>query len=139
MRSKGSSLASADEDGIQYDCNKWNDAGQATPAFSHDESFPYAHQGQLHFTGEVANPLESQLATITWDMRAVIDIQDPQSATAYINYNHTCYPAHLIKVNGQVVYSYTPSSNSTTYLFGCLVLHAGKIIGQTSPVSVPVQ
>jgi hypothetical protein len=60
----GSTLSSLDEDGIQYDCHLWNDAAKATPAFSHDESYPSATEGQSHFTGSAANPLENPAATI---------------------------------------------------------------------------
>jgi len=133
----GSTLSSLDEDGIPNDCFLWNAAGKATPAFSHDESYPYAHQGQVHYSGSSANPLESQSATITWDMRIVLDTTNSQSPTAYVNYNHTCYPSHQIKVNGNLVYLYTPPRNDIDYLTGCLLFHAGTIIGQTNPVPVP--
>ncbi|HVJ05868.1 MAG TPA: hypothetical protein VM578_09365 [Candidatus Saccharimonadales bacterium] len=134
----GSTLSAADEDGIQYDCNLWNDKGQAPIDFSHDESFPYAHQAQSHFSGSSSNPLEVP-APIQWDMRTLIDTTNPVAPTALVNYNHTCYPAHQIKVNGQVVYLYQPPSNDVTYIFGCLALQQGKIVGQQSKsTTVPV-
>ncbi len=133
----GSTLSNLDEDGIPNDCYLWNAAATATPAFSYDVSYPYAHQAQVHYTGSAANPLESSLATITWDMRTVLDTTNQQSPTAYVNYNHTCYPSHQIKVNGVVVYFYTPPSNDPSYLFGCLVLHTNKLVGQTQPMTVP--
>ena len=116
----GSTLSSADEDGVANDCSKWNKAGQATPAFSYDVSFPFANQGQVHFSGASSNPLENAYAPITWDMRTVLNTTDAQSPTGYVNYNHTCYPAHQIKVNGQVIYSYPPPRNDLTYITGCL-------------------
>jgi hypothetical protein len=133
----GSTLSSLDEDGVAHDCYLWNDAATATPAFSYDVSYPYVHQAQVHYTGSASNPLESSSATITWDMRTVLDTTNQQSPTAYVNYNHTCYPAHQIKVNGVVAYFYTPPSNDPSYLFGCLVLHTNKLVGQTSPMTVP--
>jgi hypothetical protein len=133
----GNTLSSADEDGIPDDCILWNDAGKADPSgFSHDESFPYSHQGQSHFAGSTCNPLEP-CATIDWDMRTVIDTSNPQAPTAYVNYNHTCYPAHQVKVNGQVVYNYTPPSNDPSYVSSCLLFKLNKRIGQTQPVPVP--
>jgi len=111
--------------------------GQATPNFSHDESYPSAHQGQSHFVGSSSNPLENQTATITWDMRTVLDTANPQSPTAYVNYNHTCYPAHQIKVNGVVIHSYIPPDNSPSCLFTCLVSHDYMRTGVSPTVTVP--
>ena len=133
----GSTLSPADEDGVPNDCYLWNNAATAPHNFSYDVSFPQAHQGQVHYTGAASNPLETDLATITWDMRTVIDTTNPQSPTAYVNYNHTCYPAHQIKVNGQVIYLYTPPANDFLYITGCRLLHLNPVIGVTSPVPVP--
>jgi hypothetical protein len=133
----GSTLSSQDEDGIPNDCYLWNNSGKAIPAFPYDVTFPYPHQGQVHYSGSASNPLESSLATIQWDMRTVLDTTNPQSPTAYVNYNHTCYPAHQIKVNGSIIYSYQPSYNDPNYLYQCLTLHVGTVIGQTNPVGVP--
>lgn len=72
-------------------------------------------------------------------MRTVIDIKNKNSATAYVNFNHTCYPSHQIKVNGEVVYLYTPPENDLLYITGCLTGLLSHITGQTSPKSVPVQ
>lgn len=141
----GSTLSQADEDGIQYDCNLWNDAGQASSSgFTQDESYqsnPGSDQAQVHFTGAAGNPLELISPPITWDMRTVIDVKNSQkSATAYVNYNHTCYPSHQIKVNDQLVYSYTPGRNDILYIALCLTQINPKIVGQQSvPTAVPVK
>jgi hypothetical protein len=133
----GNALSSADEDGVANDCHLWNASGKANPSgFAHDESYPFAHQGQSHFSGSSCNPLEP-CVSITWDMRTVIDTTNPQAPTAYVNYNHTCYPAHQVKVNGQSVYTYTPPSNDPLYIAGCLSQFNNKIVGQTQPVAVP--
>jgi hypothetical protein len=133
----GSTLSDLDEDGVPLDCYLWNDAAKATPAFSHDESYPSAHQAQAHYAGSASNPLETSQATITWDLHTVLDTTNPQSPTGYVNYNHTCYPAHQIKVNGALIYLYTPPRNDPDYLTGCLLFHIGMVSGQTSSVSVP--
>jgi hypothetical protein len=133
----GSTLSNKDEDGVANDCLLWNNAKHIYQPFSYDVSYPYVHQAQVHFVGSAYNPLESSAATITWDMRTVLDTTNQQSPTAYVNYNHTCYPAHQIKVNGVVVYSYMPPSDSPSYLFGCLVLHTNKLVNQTQPRTVP--
>jgi hypothetical protein len=72
-------------------------------------------------------------------MRTVLDATNPYSPTAYVNYNHTCYPAHQIKVNGTVVYLYTPPRNDLVYIAACLSQLNPKITGQTSAVQVPPQ
>jgi hypothetical protein len=135
----GSALSAADEDGVANDCYLWNQAGKATPAFSHTESYPSSQHGQVHFSGSSANPLENQLATITWDMTVLLDDSNPASPTAVTTYNHTCYPSHQVKVNGSLAYSYPASCSSTDTLciFDCLVLHVGTQSGTYGPVSVP--
>jgi hypothetical protein len=137
----GSTLSSLDEDGIANDCHLWNNSGQASFAgFTYNASYPYAHQGQVEFTGSASNPLESQYAPITWDMRTVIDTTNPLGPTGIVNYNHTCYPSHQIKVNGKIVYLYqAPLGASTTYIIDCLYLGLGKVIGQQpTPTTVPL-
>jgi hypothetical protein len=135
----GGTLSQADEDGIELDCFLWNDAGKAVPAFSYDVSYPYAYQGQVHYSGSASNPLESLSPPIAWDMRVVVDTTNPNSPTASVNYNHTCYPAHQIKVNGTIVYLYTPPENNLAYITACLAQINPKITGQTSAVPVPLQ
>jgi hypothetical protein len=50
--------------------------------------------------------------------------------------SNTCYPAHTVTVNGTTIYSYVPTSNSTTYLTYCL---AGfGYIGPTTEPTYPV-
>ena len=133
--SNGSTLSNLDEDGVSNDCYLWNASGQATPNFTEDVQYS-TNQGQVHFAGSACNPLET-CAPIVWDMRTVLNTPNPQQPTAYVNYNHTCYPSHQVKVNGQIIYLYTPPRNDGTYIFTCLALQSGKIIGQTSPVNVP--
>jgi len=134
----GSTLSSLDEDNVPLDCYLWNNSGKAIPTFSYDVSYPYAYQGQVHYSGAASNPLETSLASIQWDVRTVLDTTNPQSPAAYVNYNHTCYPAHQVKVNGTVVYSYFPPRDDVTYLTQCLLLHINPVKGQTNPTSVPI-
>lgn len=121
------------------DCYLWNAQGKADPSgFGEDYSFPYVTQVQSHFYGSSSNPLEPP-SPIQWDMRTVVDASNPSAPTAYVNYNHTCYPAHQIKVNSTVVYSYIPPSNSATVIFNCLALVNAKVIGQTAATPVSPQ
>ena len=112
----GSTLSQLDEDNISYDCHLFN-AAKTAPAsgFTHSETYS-TNQGQELFIGSAANPLESAAGPITWNMRTVIDATNPASPTAFVNYNHTCYPAHQVLVNGKTVYLYTPPSNTFAYI-----------------------
>jgi len=133
----GSTLSGMDEDGIQYDCRLWNNKGKASPAqFAQQVTFPTLQQAQVLFYGESSNPLEAP-APINWSMRTVIDAPPAGSSSAYANFNHTCYPAHQIKVNNQLVYLYTPPRNDGVFLTNCLLLHLDKVIGQSNTVTVP--
>lgn len=124
-------------DGIPNDCYLWNNSGQAPINFSYNVTFPQAHQAQTEFSGAASNPLETSLAKITWDMKTVITTSSA-SATGYVNYDNTCYPAHQIKVNGQVIYSYIAPHNDTNYIYQCLTYSVYNVTGQTGAVSVPV-
>jgi len=136
----GSTLSWLDEDDISDDCYLWNKRGKADPlGFIYDTSYPFPNQAQIHYSGSSSNPLEDSLATITWDMRTVLDNSNPAGPTAYVNFNHTCYPAHQVKVNGQVVYLYPPPADDISYIFDCLVIQDNKISGQTQAKPVPVQ
>lgn len=133
----GSTLSSLDEDNVRYDCYLWNDYGHIHQPFNYNVTYPAAHQETVQEQGSAYNPLESSLATIQWNMYTLVDDTNPSSPTAAVNYNHTCFPAHHIKVNGTVVYSYHPPREDTTYIGGCLLLHQNMIAGQTNPVTVP--
>ena len=71
---------------------------------------------------------------IKWTMGVNID---SSIGNATVTYSHTCYPAHVVKINGSVVYNYLPPSNDTRYIFRCLFTPVGTVIGVTSPVAVP--
>lgn len=45
---------------------------------------------------------------------------------------HTCFPAHVIKVQEYTVYSRTLQRFDPVYEAGCLVAQVGKIIGQVN-------
>jgi hypothetical protein len=135
----GSTLSSADEDGVALDCFLWNNAGQAVPNFSNNDTYPAAHKANVELTGSSSNPLAPLPAPIAWDMTTSIDGTSQQSPTASVTYTHTCYPAHQVKVNGQVVYLYIPPRNDVNFITNCLLLHLGIVSGQTGSVQVPTQ
>jgi hypothetical protein len=129
----GSTLSSADEDGVANDCYLWNQSGYADNSnWVYDLSIPYSTQGQVHYSGTGSNPLESSFARIAWDLRTVVDISNLDRITASVNYNHTCFPAHSVSVNNFVVYNWTPPRADGSYIFNCLVLQLDKVVGQQS-------
>lgn len=90
--------------------------------------------GNVRFYGTGSNPLESSLARVAWDIRVLMNGNNPTDARVTdVNYNHTCFPAHIIKVQRFTVYYWGPPRADPVYIFGCLVLQQGKIIGQAQP------
>jgi hypothetical protein len=129
----------SDEDGVRNDCYLWNDKDHAdTGSMSaYGISFPTGTQAQVNFYGSAPNPLEPSLfgnISIKWNMTVIIDDSSPNQPTAYVTYTHTCYPAHIVKVNGVVVYERRPNQNDPDYLSKCLTGRLPQIMGQSSPV-----
>jgi hypothetical protein len=133
----GSTLSAGDEDEIDADCYKWNDAATAGTSTIFTEltrSGSTLQNGSARFYGTASNPLESSLANIAWGMRVNMDGNNPTDArVTTIDYNHTCFPSHIIKAQGFTTYYWGPPRSDPSYVFGCLVLQQGKIIGQSSP------
>jgi len=117
----------ADEDNTPYDCRLWNEKGQADTAQmqSHSVSFS-GHQAVVTLSGLGQDPLEPKLGGIKWNASISLDETNPSAPTAQFSITHTCYPAHIIKVNGVTIKDIPPRYNNTFYLIGCL----------TSPVQV---
>jgi hypothetical protein len=115
----GQTLSQLDEDGAQYDCYLWNNAGQAPVEWSPTVSYPQAHQAVAALSGTAQNPLVVQFGGIQWNMSVKVDTSQG-SPVATIVYQNTCYPAHQVSVNGQVVYSYVPNDDTTAYIVACL-------------------
>jgi hypothetical protein len=67
-------------------------------------------------------------------MRVYMNGDNPNNAqVTEVNHNHTCFPAHMIKVQEYTVYEWKPTRNDLTYVTGCLVFQQGKIIGDVHP------
>jgi hypothetical protein len=45
---------------------------------------------------------------ISWNVGILIDDSNPSASTISGTVFHTCYPAHIVKVNGMVVYEWKP-------------------------------
>jgi hypothetical protein len=127
----------ADEDNIPDDCSFWNDKGEA-------DNSTMRGVGMLPISGTLTSvnlygsgqdPLEPKIGGIKWNMTISIDESNPNSPRVSVSGTHTCYPEHLIKVNGVTVYDVPPLFNNTVYLLGCLL--GPQIIDASNPISVP--
>jgi hypothetical protein len=127
----GNTISALDEDNIAHDCFVWNNKGLAdNTSWQMEYMVPYSTQGHVRFQGVGSNPLEPSLGGISWDMYTIVDISNLDRVTARANYNHSCYPAHYVAVNNYPIYSYRPERHDESYVFSCLALQLGKIIGQ---------
>ncbi len=127
----------ADEDQVSDDCALWHQKGRATSIDMQTPSTSFSVQNlSTTLSGKVDNPNEQSApgSGIKWNMSVNIN---SAIGNATIAYNHTCYPAHILKINGTVVYSYLPPQNDTFYIFKCLFTPFFPVIGVTSPVAVP--
>ena len=133
----GSTLSEQDEDNLSEDCVKWHQAGYGDTTDMHVDlttSGSTQQNGSVRFYGTGSNPLESSIARIAWDMRVNMNGDNPTDArVTNINYYHTRFPSHVIKAQGFTTYYWGPPRSDITYVFGCLVLQQGKIIGESSP------
>jgi hypothetical protein len=133
--------AGADEDNVQYDCYFWNDKGQATTATMQNRNvtFPDSHHAVITLSGLGQNPLEFQLGGIQWNATITLDTTDPNNPTAQATISHTCYPAHIITVNGKNLLDDQPTYNNAAYLLGCLLQLPGfpQKTTTTSAIVVP--
>jgi hypothetical protein len=88
--------------------------------------------------GSGGNPMSYPFGAIGWSMTTYIDAG---SSTGHVAYQHTCYPAHQVKVANTTLYSYpTPSnssfSNSPTYIVKCLTGVNDEVIGSTPTMTI---
>jgi len=135
----GGSWFGRDEDGRANDCYLFNesDFGSTTDMQGKGFSYPTNTQVELSLYGSTSNPLEPSLAKIRWNITVKIDDSNPSQPTAQVFYSHSCYPAHIVKVNGMRVYEFQPLVNSTAELRRCLLNpFTPYIIGHTDPVGV---
>jgi len=114
----------ADEDGVRYDCYLWNDTGTADArSLGGGNVTNSSGQAQLNLYGAASNPLEQSLfgtVSIKWNVTIGLNASNSASPTASVDATHTCYPFHMVKVNGKVIYQGVPNKNSTQELTRCL-------------------
>jgi hypothetical protein len=141
----GGTYAGADEDGVANDCHFWNAYGWADNSSMNGlgVAYPTSTQEQVNFYGSGSNPLEVPLAQIRWNMTVTIDDSTPSAPWAAVDYTLSCYPAHIVKVNGVTVYDSQsstpkiPSSNGAGEISYCLTSTVGQQTGSGPKVAVP--
>jgi hypothetical protein len=135
----GSTLSSADQDGVPNDCFLWNQSAYANKANMHGDITLNSTNGTAHLYGSGANPLESSWFPTTWDITTVVDWSNLDYVTAKVtHYHHTCYPSHIVYSRDWIVYRYDAPSNDTSCITGCLSgLYAAIDNSQTVATHVP--
>jgi len=115
----------ADEDNVQYDCSHWNDKGEADNSTFQNHTFSQA--SGLNIFGYGGNPLEQLGDYIRWNATFKFNDTDPSNPMLTLSVTHSCYPAHIIKINGKTVYEWQPPNNSFPYIASCLLSTVGQI------------
>ena len=115
----------ADEDEKQYDCNLWNDKSEADKKAMNGIAYAYdsmINTAYLRFYGFGKDPLEPQPPTvgIAWSLITSIVLSKANSTAQVTSGTHTCYPAHILKVNGVTIYDVQPSFNDIVRAGSCL-------------------
>lgn len=130
----------ADEDGNADDCFKWNARGHASTADmqTHGVTFPRSNQAVVTLSGNSSNPLEPQIGSIDWNATITLDTTDPSHPTAQVSITHTCYPAHIVKVNGVIVVDDKPRFNNLAWVSTCLLDPTGLSNTTTSTGTIAI-
>ena len=105
------------------------------------------NQANVLLSGTGNDPLEPKIGGINWAALIVINDSNSSAPTADVQYDHTCYPAFNVRVNGTQIYDSQligyPQQNRTDYLLRCLTSPAPgsypHVTGQTTPIVVPQQ
>jgi hypothetical protein len=133
--------AGADEDNAPDDCHFWNRKGQGdvTNMQSHSVTFPGSNKAVVTLSGKGQDPLEPKFGGIQWNATITLDSTDPNNPTAQVSISHTCYPAHIIKVNGVTLLDDQPTFNNVFYLIGCLTdpTHVSWTTKTTGAIPIP--
>jgi hypothetical protein len=132
----------ADEDEKQYDCNRWNDKGEDPNTTMLGSGVAFGNPiTQVNLYGFGKNVLEPAFPGqgIKWNLTISLDTSNPAQPKAWVSGGTaTCYPAHIVKVNGTKVWDQVPASynNNTAYLTACLSVPGLAVIPST-PAVVP--
>jgi hypothetical protein len=130
----------ADEDNVRSDCHLWNNKGEDSNSAM--QGLGVTFNGpitQVNLYGFGQDPLELNPPGegIKWNLTISLDTTDPANPKAWVSGGTaTCYPAHIVKVNGTPVFGQQPSYNNTVYLTACLDV-PGLAVTPSFPVVVP--
>ena len=129
-----------DEDQTPLDCHRWNLKGEIPNSTMLGVGVAFGNPiTQVNLFGQGSNPLEPSLAAIKWNLTVSLDTTDPNNPKAWVSGGTTtCYPAHVVKVNGITVYSALPPQNNIIYIGGCLI-GSGSPVSPSTPAVVPAR
>jgi len=132
----------ADEDENRYDCRLWNNKGEDPNdemlGFRVTFGNPITVVTLYGFGKNILEPSLFGLQGIKWNLNISLDITNPASPKAWVSGGTaTCYPEHIVKVNGVQVFDQPPVfPNSTAYLTACLSA-PGLPVAPSQPTAVP--
>jgi hypothetical protein len=120
----GSYLTTADFDSKPGTCYKYNAEAQAKFGSEGSETITPAvvnsTTSSFTYNGKIENPLGTPLLYIGWNVKTTIE-KESGYGNVKVSGDVTCFPAHYIMVDGINVASYTPTTNTKTYIAGCLL------------------
>jgi hypothetical protein len=126
-------LSANDDDQLLNDCHWRNAIGKADPS-GWTISPTVTNTGAIvGMAGSGQNPLSVPFGSISWSMTTYIDAT---SSTVHVAYQHTCYPAHQVKVANTTLYSYTPPNSSPSFIVGCLTGLSDEVIGSSPTMTI---
>ena len=123
----GSYITYPDYDGVPNDCHYYNAYKQANatlaPNYYNETGTYYPSTALIYLNGRISNPLENSSAAIQWN--ATVSISNITADGYWANVKAsgvtTCYPYHVVIVNGVTVAYYPASPGaSALHIFNCL-------------------
>ncbi|MGD0941845.1 MAG: hypothetical protein ABR905_19280 [Terracidiphilus sp.] len=140
----GSTLSSQDDDAVyadyrtspstgMSDCYLRNAIGKASTTGWLLSPTVNSGAAIVGMAGSGQNPLSVPFGSIDWSMTTYINAA---SSTGHVAYEHTCYPAHQVKVANTTLYLYTPPSSDTSYIAACLTGLRPEVIGSSPTLPI---
>jgi hypothetical protein len=140
----GSTLSSQDDDAVyadyrtspstgMSDCYLRNAIGKASTTGWLLSPTVNSGAAIVGMAGSGQNPLSVPFGSIGWRMTTYINAA---SSTGHVAYEHTCYPAHQVKVANTTLYLYTPPSSDTSYIAACLTGLRPEVIGSSPTLPI---
>ena len=141
---QSANLSSQDDDAVYLDertsppagtadCYLRNAVGKASTTGWMISPAVVSTSASVGMVGSGQNPLSLPFGSIDWSMTTYIDAG---SSTGHVAYQHTCYPAHQVKVANTTLYLYTPPSSSPLFIVGCLTGLSSEVIGSSPTMTI---